>query len=100
MMSVDVELSPDSSFNYVSLMNSAGIYRLWTGKRVEDNRVNDLKLSDPLTPEAIQKLSTLINGFDIDEYRELYNESIFREEGRTREINSVILKDDMVKRLK
>jgi hypothetical protein len=99
-MSVEVELSPDNAFNYVSLMNSAGIYRLWTGHKVDEDHINNLKLSDPLAPEVLQRLSQLVNGFDIDEYRELYNKSIFREENKTREINSNISKDDVVKRWK
>lgn len=95
-MSVDVILSPDDSFNYVSLMNSASIYRLWTGHRVDKNHVNNLRLSDPLTPEAVQRLALLVSTFNIDEYREIYNESIFREEERTRQVNSSLLKDDVI----
>lgn len=99
-MSVDIDLSPDNSFNYVSLMNSAGIFRLWTGHRIDDDHINNLKLSDPLTPEVLQQLAILMSGFDVDEYRELYNESIFREEERTRAINSVTLPSDIMERVR
>lgn len=94
-MSVDIDLSPPTSTKYVSVINSAGIYRLFTGIK-EDDRITGLHLSDPLTPESLEQLSILLNNFDVEEYTELYNESIYREQSRTLDFRANILPSDWI----